>query len=741
MGKSLVNRSCRFKFGTGKTDQHSIDSFAEVLSTIQQTSSLNDKGRLLEQLIEEIKSNTPMMESTSYIFQKMKTRELKNSVTRTIDNVSQQVSVLSIKLIQSLLQDLNLIDQLIKNYSVYISQTQSNKQFNLKQELEQIPKTNTQELMRETDFLVNFHQESFILNDKEFQINDEIISTMIKLVETQLKNVNKVKELLQVEDSLQINRSVFLKSKTEIKIYIYLSLFLKNRNKSLPFQDFINKLRSIETLTGTKTQNVQLFVLFEIFSYKHSVNSFIFVMNQLTNNHSIGISYKKYTDKLLEMLHKQSFNSEITNFIEQTLNLKNSNTLTPGTYIQPMLGKNLNSFADLQKKLVNKVNQYDSICLETKYDGQRVQVHIYSTNNDKGRLMTSEDYKIVIFSRSGIDITAKYEHLIDDIKNFAVNKDIRGCVMDGEIVPFDFNCNKVLSFNVIQKMKNKKVENNQEKCKIFVFDLIYSDTVDSVNESPLKLRKEVLQQLFDQPQNPSLELIDSHYIHCSPSSVSELQAQIEETISNQFLAAKEIGQEGLMIKLNGAQDTYMPGSRTLWFKLKNMFGDQNESIDLVIIAGYYGAGKFADILSSYLLCAKSGDFLYPVVKVGTGFTEEERTELNHSLKQFVIDQPHDSVVFQKETFCSKQNLVWFKPAIVVEVSFDNFTNSSKYELPKQLQTKLIEELHQSKIYRTKPTYGVSMRFPVMKRLRDDKSLNEVTSIESIYENAKEIFFK
>ncbi len=63
---------------------------------------------------------------------------------------------------------------------------------------------------------------------------------------------------------------------------------------------------------------------------------------------------------------------------------------------------------------------------------------------------------------------------------------------------------------------------------------------------------------------------------------------IESALKNQYNQAKLDGNEGLVLKRNDEAAIYEPGSRKHWYKLKYTDSSQKESLDLIVIGGYFG---------------------------------------------------------------------------------------------------------------------------------------------------------
>jgi DNA ligase-1 len=154
-----------------------------------------------------------------------------------------------------------------------------------------------------------------------------------------------------------------------------------------------------------------------------------------------------------------------------------------------------------------------------------------------------------------------------------------------------------------------------------------------------------------------------------------------------FHTARAAGNEGLVVKL--AASLYTPGRRGhAWIKLKQ----ELTTLDVVVVAVEPGHGKRAHLLSDYtfaLRCETSGK-LRTVGKAYSGLTDDELEELTERFKTLVIEK-------QSRAFR-------VKPTVFLEVAFDSVQTSTRHDS------------------------GLALRFPRIKRLRDDKTLETIDTV-------------
>jgi DNA ligase-1 len=95
--------------------------------------------------------------------------------------------------------------------------------------------------------------------------------------------------------------------------------------------------------------------------------------------------------------------------------------------------------------------------------------------------------------------------------------------------------------------------------------------------------------------------------------------------------------------------------------------------------------------------------LETVAKVASGFTEEEMVSLRGMLEKLRIPKPPENLDYRIEVD------YWVEPGYVVEVAFDDITESPNHTCSMQ------------------EGKGLALRFPRMMRMRGDKDIREITT--------------
>ena len=89
-----------------------------------------------------------------------------------------------------------------------------------------------------------------------------------------------------------------------------------------------------------------------------------------------------------------------------------------------------------------------------------------------------------------------------------------------------------------------------------------------------------------------------------------------------------------------------------------------DSLDLVVVGGYYGKGKRTNVYGAFLLACYNSDTeeFQTICKIGTGFSEEALQAHYETLKPLELTEArHDLKIGGAKPD------IWFKPRVVWEV--------------------------------------------------------------------------
>ena len=343
----------------------------------------------------------------------------------------------------------------------------------------------------------------------------------------------------------------------------------------------------------------------------------------------------------------------------------------------------------------NQAFEYISdAAVEDKYDGIRAQAHIAHFG---------EETRTKLFSRTLDEISESFPELAPSLAGFA-----QDVVLDGEIVAWSFLADDELGggsalpfFELQKRLGRKRVTDamiRRVPVAYLVFDVLYRGS-ELLIDKALRERRAMLDQLFasrrkpvfrEHPGQGSLafqnddETLQSGKILLAPSWRAGSPAELEQL----FEQALERGNEGLMIKDMGSP--YTPGRRgKSWLKLKRELA----TLDVVVTAVEYGHGKRAGVLSDYTFAVRDGEKLLNVGKAYSGLTDAEIAEMTDWFRAHTIED------------FGFWRLV--EPQIVLEVAFNAVMKSDRHES------------------------GFALRFPRILRLRPDKPVGDIDTLDNV----------
>lgn len=292
------------------------------------------------------------------------------------------------------------------------------------------------------------------------------------------------------------------------------------------------------------------------------------------------------------------------------------------------------------------------------------------------------DGEVRIFSRRLSDVTGSLPEIVETVKE---NIGSGEAILEGEVIAVDNQGFPIPFQHLMRRFKRvHAIEDTAERVpiRLYLFDVLYLNG-RSLIAVPYLQRRQILIENVGRIQLTQQIVTDN----------------VE--VAERFLKeAMDSGQEGLMAKRLGSPYTLgIRGKR--WLKIKPVL----EPLDLVIVAAEYGYGRRHDWLSDYYLAARdveTGEFL-EVGKTFKGLTDAEIIEMTRRLKELTVKD--------------ERRRVRVIPKIVVEVTYNEIQKSPKYKC------------------------GMALRFARISRIRDDKSVEQVDTIDRVRDIYERQFLK
>ncbi len=283
------------------------------------------------------------------------------------------------------------------------------------------------------------------------------------------------------------------------------------------------------------------------------------------------------------------------------------------------------------------------------------------------------DGRVELFSRDLKQTTAAFPELAESATKLG-----HAVLFDGEVLAH--RDGRVLRFFELQhRLGRKKVTDELRRevpVVLVIFDLLHLDGRSLLDE-PLEERRRLLEGLRIEHPFLLARLEEA----TSPADLDRI-----------FVDTRERGHEGLMVK--DPSSPYTPGRRGLaWLKLKRPLA----TLDVVVTSVEWGHGKRKGVLSDYTFAVKdmATGRLVNVGKAYTGLTDAEIAEMTRRFLSITVDDRGWARVV--------------RPEVVLEVAFDSIQHSNRH------------------------ASGYALRFPRIVRIRDDKPVEEIDTLERVAE--------
>ncbi|PHH62435.1 hypothetical protein CDD81_7154 [Ophiocordyceps australis] len=359
--------------------------------------------------------------------------------------------------------------------------------------------------------------------------------------------------------------------------------------------------------------------------------------------------------------------------------------------------------------------------IEEKLDGERMQMHmIEDANHPGGR-------RFCFWSRKAKDYTYLYgDGVFDKTSSLtrhlgnAFAPGVRNLILDGEMITWDMDVDKMVAFGTLKTAALAEQHNNSgldstggHRPLFRVFDILYLND-KQLTQYTLRDRHGALERVI-QPVHRRLEIHD----YTSAKSSTAIEPLLRDVIAN--------SSEGLVLK--NPRSMYRLNSRNDdWLKVKPEYMTEfGESLDCVVIGGYYGTGRRGGTLAAFLCglraspnniaAGASPEKCWSLFRVGGGFRAEDYAQI----RQLTEDKWHkwDAKKPPSQYIAlaggdrrqHERPDMWIRPrdSVVLSVKAASIAPSDSF------------------------AHGFTLRFPRFRRIRSDRSWDSALSIDDFDE--------
>jgi DNA ligase-1 len=472
-------------------------------------------------------------------------------------------------------------------------------------------------------------------------------------------------------------------------------------NKKLTCEFVYNKIRELATLEGEGTVNKKIGIISEMLASASSEEA-KFIVRTILEQLRIGTAEGtlrdaiiwvffgdklklKYDQKTNEFTIPEETKKEYEYFAEKVQHGYNLTNDFAEVYkiikedgIKGLEKITLKAGKPISVMLFQKVHDVEEAfevvgkpaAFEYKIDGFRLQIH-------------SKNGKITLYTRRLENVTNQFPDVVEVIKN---NVKAENFILDSEVVGVDLKTKRFRSFQTISQRIRRKYDieklAKEVPVMINVFDII-SYNNESYLDAPFTRRRHLIEKIVPK--------VDSRL-----APIKQIVTSDEKEAKEFYEESLAIGNEGVMAK--SLESEYKPGSRVGYgVKIKPVL----ETLDLVIVKAEYGEGKRAGWLSSYTVACydEKRENLLEIGKVSTGLKEIEQengvtfSELTELLKPSIQSTKGKEVIV--------------KPKVVIEIAYEEIQKSQEY------------------------SSGWALRFPRVLRLRIDRGVKDIASIDEV----------
>ncbi|CAH2352145.1 DNA ligase 4 [[Candida] railenensis] len=299
--------------------------------------------------------------------------------------------------------------------------------------------------------------------------------------------------------------------------------------------------------------------------------------------------------------------------------------------------------------------------IEEKIDGDRMIMHMKRNSEDKN------DMHFKYYTRRCRDYSLLYG---EDLKNGAMSKYLRyafhegvsSCVLDGEMVAWDYRRNVILPFGTlkasavqeaVRHFTTEDAFSDQSAWPLFIiYDILYLNGVHLVGTKLIERRNALKRIIIEIPHR--FELLETPIAH----TAQDIEDAMKKTVLERS--------EGVMLK--NVNSKYKIAQRdNSWVKVKPEYLEQfGENLDLVVI------GVIKGVKNAYMCALKDtsdGDIYKSFCTVGNGFSNSEYDEIRRITEGKWHDYKTEPPPPDKVLFGSRKPDQWIYPedSLVIEI--------------------------------------------------------------------------
>lgn len=366
------------------------------------------------------------------------------------------------------------------------------------------------------------------------------------------------------------------------------------------------------------------------------------------------------------------------------------------------------------QKMVERVRSAEEnpvFWIEEKLDGERMQLHMASDDLIPG------GKRFCFWSRKAKDYTYLYGNGFYDeqgaitrhITN-AFHESVENIILDGEMITWNPEQDAMVPFGTLKTAAinlSKDMKSNGDRPLYRIFDILYLNGKNLTNYTLRDRRRALEASVKTIPRRMEI------HTFVEAKNYAEVDKQLRKVVQE--------ASEGLVLK-NPLSPYRLNERNDDWMKVKPEYmTEYGESLDCIIVGGYYGSGHRGGNLSSFLCGLKIDENeikkganpmkCISFFKVGGGFTAADYAEIRHRtdgnwMEWNAKHPPSDFLELAGGPLQFERPDVWIRPdkSVIVSVKAASISTTDQFKM------------------------GLTLRFPRFKKLRTDRDWKTALSV-------------